>query len=491
MAWFLVALILPWLATYPWISSWMGRCTQGWPRCWLSACLAIGFGLGLSSLAFFLGLQLGAPTGATYCAVEVAVWAVGGVFGLMALRRSARSAPCAVPAPSRGRGAKILAAVFLLALILAIAGTAGVYHRLPHGDGDAWAIWNQRARFLFRGGPEWKQAFSPVFAHPDYPLLIPAANARLWTWLGADRPWVPWLVGILFTFTTVGTLAAATSALRSRAQGLLAGLALLGSASYLAHGAHQYADVPLSFFFLAAVVLLSLFDAPRLRSLAMGDGLNALQALYGLDSAAGSSRKPLLVLAGLSAGLAAWTKNEGWLFLAVVFVVRCLSAWRRQGHRGILEELPPLAVGALPAVAITLWFKITLVTTGNDLVAGQGWTATLARLLDPSRYGLVAQAVVTHGFHLGKALAIVLPLCLLLLGRAKGCPRAATAVPALAAVLLLMGLGYGFVYVTTPVGLRWHLETSVERLLVHLFPMTIYLLFLYCATPEELDAKSF
>ncbi len=237
MAWFLVALILPWLAIYPWISSCMGQCAEGWPRRWLSACLAIGFGLGLSSLAFFLGLQLGTPTAARYCAVEAAAWVILGLFGLVALRRSARPARCAVPTPSRGRGAKILLAVFLLTMVLAIAGTAGVYRGLPHGDGDAWAIWNQRARFLFRGGPEWKQAFSPLFAHPDYPLLIPAANARLWTWLGADRPWVPWLVGILFTFATVGTLAAATGALRSRAQGLLAGLALLGSVSYLAHGA--------------------------------------------------------------------------------------------------------------------------------------------------------------------------------------------------------------------------------------------------------------
>ncbi len=118
------------------------------------------------------------------------------------------------------------------------------------------------------------------------------------------------------------------------------------------------------------------------------------------------------------------------------------------------RRITPTGPGALPAVAITLWFKITLVTTGNDLVQGQGWTATLARLPDPSRYGLVAWAVVTHGFHLGKALAIVLPLCLLLLGRAKGCARTATAVPAVAAVLLLTGLGYGFVYVTTPVDLR-------------------------------------
>jgi hypothetical protein len=268
-------------------------------------------------------------------------------------------------------------------------------------------------------------------------------------------------------------------------------LALLGSLSYLAHGAHQYADVPLSFFFLATVVLLSLFDASGIGPLATGDGRNASRSPRGRDVVAGPSRKPLLVLAGASASLAAWTKNEGWLFLAVVFAVRCLSAWRQKGPRAILEELPMLAAGALPAVAITLWFKTTLVTVGNDLVAGQGWTASAARLLDPSRYALVAQAVVTEGFHLGKAVVIVLPLCLLLLGPAQGCRRAAPAVPAVGAVLLLTGLGYCFIYLTTPRDLHWHLMTSMERLLIHLFPMTIYLFFLYCATPEELGAKGF
>jgi hypothetical protein len=270
---------------------------------------------------------------------------------------------------------------------------------------------------------------------------------------------------------------------------LLAGLALLGSLAYLAHGAHQYADVPLSFFYLATVVLLSLCDARGLGPLAVADGRIAPASPYAGEGGAEPSRTPLLVLAGAAAGLAVWTKNEGWLFLAVVFGVRCWFAWRRQGRGGILEELPPLAMGALPAVAITLWFKTTLVTTGNDLVQGQGMMATLARLLDFSRYGLVARALVTHGFHLGKALTIVLPLCLLLLGPAKGRSRGAGAVPAVAAVLLLTGLGYCFVYLTTPNDLRWHLGTSMERLLMHVFPLAVYLLFLYCATPEELGAK--
>src|SRR5215510_4255678 len=46
--------------------------------------------------------------------------------------------------------------------------------RAPYGGWDGWAIWGAHARYLYRAGPVWPQYIRNT-AHPDYPLLLPAA----------------------------------------------------------------------------------------------------------------------------------------------------------------------------------------------------------------------------------------------------------------------------------------------------------------------------
>src|SRR5438128_7423421 len=110
-----------------------------------------------------------------------------------------------------------------------------------------------------------------------------------------------------FTFGSMGLAYGSLTLLRSRGQGLLAGIVLLGTPFLIKHGASQYADVPLGFFFLATLVLFSL------REREAGD------------------RNGLPALAGLMAGLAAWTKNEGSFFVLVVLVARIIAVPRGSG----------------------------------------------------------------------------------------------------------------------------------------------------------------
>ena len=98
-----------------------------------------------------------------------------------------------------------------------------------------------------------------TWSHPDYPLLIPASIARSWEFSrpgdaagpGCRRAVVylrdHWNLSLFPFRVFVG-----------ERQGLLAGLVLLGTPFLILHGASQYADVPLSFFFVATVVLLFL-----------------------------------------------------------------------------------------------------------------------------------------------------------------------------------------------------------------------------------------
>jgi hypothetical protein len=459
MPWFLAGMMVPWCAAYSLVAYGDREAPGGAVTFFLRASLATGISLGLSSVAYFFGLFCFSPLGNWYCLLELAGFtAAAACFGLLAARAEATSREGRQDAAERPQ--KLLFGVFLAALAFAVVGVVAAYWESPLGDWDAWAIWNLRARCLFRAGPMWRQAFSPLFQHTDYPLLVPATSARCWLYLGMEGPWVPWLVGALLTFSTVGVLAAGVARLRGSSQGLLAGLVLLGTVSFLQRGAWQYADVPLAFFVLAAVVFLALYDATDRR------------------------RQALVFLSGLAAGLAAWTKNEGLLVLVAVAAAHTVMAWRRRAAGGMFRELLAWIAGTLPGLAAVVLLKACL-NGNNDLVGGQDWNVSLARLTDVSRYGIVALALAAQALRVVKSFAIVLPLCWLLLGKAGRHGRGMTACPAALGVLAIMLTGYFLVYVTTPHDLAWHLRSSADRLLLHLWPLGIWTVFLYLATPKE------
>jgi uncharacterized membrane protein len=196
----------------------------------------------------------------------------------------------------------------------------------------------------------------------------------------------------------------------------------------------------------------------------------------------------MLFVSGLMAGLAAWTKNEGLLFFAVLLAVRGGVVWLRSGPRAAFDELACWIAGACPMLAI-LAIQKTSLQASNDVVSGQGWEATIARILDPSRYWYVAQSLVSHALYVAKYFAVILPLCFLLLGVAKNRTRGLLGRSTASATFWLMLAGYFMVYILTPLDLQWHLGGSCERLLDQLLPLGVLVLFLHLATPEEVWAS--
>jgi hypothetical protein len=252
--------------------------------------LAVGLGLGAASCSFFLWLVIFGAAGPVYPAMETAVFLIAAIFWLV---RSIRTTIGGRPSPLLDESGSPYLRLAQVACIVGvpICGIAFVLGALasPHGEWDAWAIWNLRARFLFRAGAHWGEAFDPLmnWSHPDYPLLLPGAIARSWRFVGRESTIVPIVIENLFTFATAGLLAGSVAKLRGGAAGLLAGLVLLCSDYSLRHGAYQYADTPLAFFILATIVL----------------------TIFHLRDP--SKPRAPIVLAGLCASCAAWTKNEG------------------------------------------------------------------------------------------------------------------------------------------------------------------------------------
>lgn len=418
----------------------------------LTIALAVGIGLGLASGAYFVALVLFGGARVGVIAVDVALVALA-----IAVARYRAAAPPPLPAQPFSLLERGLAAAVLIAALAAAAAFAANTVAAPHGEWDAWAIWNLRARWLYRAGPAWWTAFTKETIHGDYPVLLPSAVARLWAYRGADPTLVPAALAAAYAGALVLLLYGALAALRGRAQGLLGALCLLGTPLFPSRAAWQYADIPLAYYVLATLVLLALHDRHP------------------------DHGRTAMLWAGVAAGLAAWTKNEGLLLLLCLAVVRGgLAATRRQPA---LVHAGWFLAGLAPFAAVVLCFKL-LLAPPSYLVGDQHTAAVLARAADWSRYGAIARAAGVETVRAGGPLLVALGIYIALLGRTRdrAARRAAVGVTL---VLACVALGYGAVYVITPADLAWQLAHSLERLILQLWPSALFAFFLYAASPLE------
>lgn len=430
--------------------------------------LALPLGLGLCSCLFFLWLVVFGSPGAGFAVTELIVAAGLAVMLLRGGRArtvvSASTDRLANGAATVGAIARLLPYAVAAAGVCALAGFAITWLRNPHGEWDAWMTWNLGARFLFRGGEQWTLAFSDVLRHPDYPLLLQGSVARVWYYVGSDTAAAPGAIGFVFTAATVALTWSAVALLRSRSQAHLAALALLGTTFLVLHGASQYADVPVGFFFLAAVVLFWLHDwHPEANG--------------------------FVVLAGVMAGLGGWTKNEGLLFLPALAAARCAAVWRLGGLRRSVREMTWFALGAVPVLLIVLYFKLQLAPS-NYLFSPEdhGIEATLGRLLDWGRYRFLAGALITELRTFGDtrlAGPIWVVAAYLLCAGAVRRPIGEPALRMTFVTACLIAVGHFLVLLIAPGDMPRLVNASLNRLLLQLWPVVVFTCFMAAAALGE------
>ncbi len=442
---------------------------QGSLQCQFSikSSFAVGLGLGISSCIFFVYLLVFGPSKVNFVVIEIPLLAALSLILLYAIKRknSVTNLEQSSELPLKWGFQSFLSASFYIAFILAMIVFILESLNNPHGSWDAWAIWNMRARFIFRAGDEWTQAFSNLYSwsHPDYPLLVSGNVARAWSYIGSETTTVPMLLALLFTFATVGLIVSSLSHIRSHSQGLLAGLVLLGISYFIENGAGQCADVPFGFFILSSIVLFCLQDRV---------GGKCLQFVF---------------LSGIMAGFSAWTKNEGLLFLIAVIIGRFVVLVPKKGWRVYLREMLSFIAGLLPILIIIVYFKAQLAPP-NDFLSAQGLKSTIGRLTEFSRYLIVGKSFLTEFYALVKTRLIIFPICLVFLGLSYE-KQYKTSSYSSFLMLFLMLSGYFIVYIITPADLEWHLDTSLKRLLLQLLPSAIFTFFLALATPEEVAIR--
>ncbi|HKT61201.1 MAG TPA: hypothetical protein VJQ46_14205 [Gemmatimonadales bacterium] len=428
----------------------------------LLVALGAGLGSGLSALLLFPWLILFGPTRA-FPLCEVALVTILGV----AVYRS-RRAPLGVGEPAWLVGpSRLLGPIFLIVLASAALALITMLRLEPHGEWDAWMNWDMRARMIFLGGATWRTAFAPElpWSHPDYPVLVPSLVVRAWLYAGKATLVGPALVAGTFALATVALLVTALGTLRSPSQGLLAGMVLLATPFFIRHAASLYADVPLAFFFLSTVVCLA------------------------LDDRSGGASSRFAVLAGLSAGLAMWTKNEGLLFTGCVLAGIVASGWG--ADRAAMRRLLAFGIGLLPPLLVVASFKLAFAPP-NDLLSTLGVEGTLGRLIDPERYTTVASAYAIHlaSFGANGLPGAVWPLAVYfgLMGWDPVERRRAWA-RGVALALGLILIGHFMVFVSMAHELARLLASSLDRLILQVWPSALFLGFMVARTVEEVSGS--
>lgn len=216
----------------------------------LKGFIGSGIGLGISSCFFFFWSSIFSPGQTGYVWVELLLLA-GLTYMLLRQKGKYQTTSDFQPPLSNKRStfSYLLLIVLIGMLGLIILNFTAYSLMKQNGDHDAWTIWNLRARFIFRSGRQWINAFSPELNwtfHADYPLLLPLNIVRVWELIGSETQRAPTVLAGIFLFSTIGLLLTGLTYFRSLSQALFSTLILVATPQFITLGSFQIADIPLS-----------------------------------------------------------------------------------------------------------------------------------------------------------------------------------------------------------------------------------------------------
>jgi hypothetical protein len=517
-----VSFALAWLMGYFVVALLWGKLPRSLNDRLFQACAAWGLGAGIIAALYFLWIAaLGAATRGFVVFEAIAVIATGLAWWRYCGRIKADN-------PRKIEWGWVSALLALYFFIVAVGVISSLLLQNQGGVWDAFAIWNVHAKFLNApGNGAWKAVFAPIMApsHPDYPPLLPALVAQGWLYVGKSIPLVPVSVAFLFTVASFLLIASAVTHASSAAMGALACTVLATSSVFLGVAMSQYADMPLAFYFLLTVAFLHRADSSNSRP------------------------RGLYLLAGLSAGMAALTKNEGSLFLVALGGGRLVYLLRGGDFRRNFKALTWVLAGLAPLLFVLFLFKAH--ASASYLVAGQGkdmWHKLVSRerallIIAKAREELEAPVTFSSSFvslgvlrnwHLLATMSLFLPMGIDPARLQRSWTKAALASAVLGllgdvlfmrvktggldvhrsvligvcvlvvafgfdyrrllnsstlsfiAMFCLMNGGYFVVYMLTPMDLQWQLSCSIERLFLHTIPLAIFIAFLTVVPQRDL-----
>jgi hypothetical protein len=220
--------------------------------------------------------------------------------------------------------------------------------------------------------------------------------------------------------------------------------------------------VPLAFFILATVFLFSLKDRfPEITS-------------------------PLVFLAGLTVSCAAWTKNEGQLFLVLVILIYYVGRLRKTKWLKILKEFIGFTLGLSPILGTLVYFKLNFALE-NAHIGANSLKQMGTYLVDIDRYILVGSKFMVKFLMFNDGIVGLMAGYLFLAGLDRP-DLIKKRILAPTILLLLMTCSYFFVYIIYPGNPIDLLSASLRRIIIQLW-LTWVFVFFYCVKGPEKNAS--
>ena len=434
--------------------------------------IGAGLGVGLSSCWWFFALSifhLGILPAALAQTFLVGTMAASAFRQPTVSLKSPTSSPTSFATSSATSSTnspqtKLALRLFRLALVVAVIGNLVVFaHQCivrPHGDYDAIMDWNLKSKFLTECNFDLKHSLPGdlFWSHPEYPLLLPLAISTAWKLGHNENLLIPHLVAALFTFGTAALLWSTMNILKGRLQADLAALIALTSPFFVLMGTMFIADTPVGFYFTGTTACLFLSQKYP------------------------GHRVPLLIMAGLCAGLSAWTKREGTLFIAVVVAMKIILELK--SRKRFLNELFYFIVGTLPAVLCLIVQKVVWPATSE-------WSSiyfSFAKYLNFALYPQVIFLYMLQFFAFGGWQITPVPILFLYFGAYKAerkdrLPRISLM---LAMVFLTLNLAYMAVFMQHNLSAAFQIAVDAHRLQMQLWPSILLLVLANCKRPDEI-----
>lgn len=321
------------------------------------------------------------------------------------------------------------------------------------GGWDARYHWNLKARYLFREPLYWKNVFSPLVSPQleNYPLLLPFSLAWGWQWIGNEALGWQAMVGLIFGTSLAFLITGYLLRYTRPANALLAGSFVLLNPVFRFWTASQYADIPLAFYMTASTLLL----VASLRE----------------------KQPSLLLLSGCMAGLAAWTKNEGLLFVLILSFLVALSVIDlpvKPRHKIMMFAL--FISGLLIPLTAVFYLKVFLAPPDIYAAEASKWHSVLVRLFDFNRSQIIGSSLLyfkINPLHFSARIfswnglwiffAAALSYAFLFFRK----HLLADWKWLLPAAILLIECGYFVIFQITPIDLKFHISTALHRLMTH------------------------
>ena len=434
----------------------------------LTLAISIGGGLGLASVLTFWCVSLGLPIGSRFALLDAVIWTAIGAVAVWTLRRNSadgRTSQASVAGSSPlTMDDWLVRGAFWLVAASAVATVVAHYVASPHGEWDAWAIWNLKARFLVRDTDPWTTMLAVRWSQPSHPFFVSLSVARLWGYAGSELTIVPATLGLVWGIGIVTAVMGALDTRRRRAW--IAGSVLIAPATFTQLVAAQTADLAVGLFVVATLIMVR-------------------RAISGSALDSGQIRISLL-LAAVLGSLGAWTKNEGVLLMLITTVILAWTMRRRQWARSMAWWV----AGAVPVCLTLLWFKLAIAPVAPAYIAeSPGAASLLQRLFDPARHAVVADAIGWRWLEWGGPMARgVLPL-MIVAAVAAVFTRAGRAAGAVLVALGVMFAAYYAIWILSPLDTSWLVSTTFDRLLIQLWPSLVLTAFSAGAAAEPSSAS--